>query len=541
MAGTYKTALSPTEVRRRPSALLAASALIVASGVGAGCAAHRSAAITGPYASLLASSTELGPSRSGDAQLTVALPSSARPEQLTGWAGSRGLWVRWRPSEEWAIVEGRASDVARAFDVPVNDYRGRKGQVFYASPEQPSVPTELRDAVTGLGRIMGYTPHRTNRPDNLPLDVPKGGLTPSGLLDAYNATPLAKEGHTGSGATIVFFEFDGFDQKDLDTFADSSGLPRFTPEVIGGVPDHAHGETTMDLQVAHAIAPDARLVVINARPTLVHDGAYEKIGQMFEDVDRQFPGAVWSLSIGWACDSMVNAVDLAPVESALVRAQQHGTTAFDATGDNAGLECKGADEWSSPPGPDDVGMDAISSIPAMTAVGATTLSTGPRGQWLSEYAWFDSPLSQGTSGGVSKLFARPTWQDKLSAERDTSRRRLSPDVAAVGDPFTGVRFIFGQREYVGAGTSQAAPIWAALTVLMNQYLKANGGRPLGDLNPLLYRVAAGAALPGFRDIRLGGNAVDMTQPGYDLLTGLGSPNTYNLAQDLLKVQARVAP
>ena len=177
----------------------------------------------------------------------------------------------------------------------------------------------------------------------------------------------------------------------------------------------------------------------------------------------------------------------------------------------------------------------------MTAVGATTLSTGPRRQWLAEYAWFDSPLSQGTSGGVSALFARPKWQETLSAERDTARRRLSPDVAAVGDPFTGVRFIFGQREFVGAGTSQAAPIWGALTVLMNQYLKANGGRPLGNLNPLLYRVAAGSELPGFRDVRLGGNAVDVSRPGYDLVTGLGSPNTYALAQDLLKVQARVAP
>ena len=119
--------------------------------------------------------------------------------------------------------------------------------------------------------------------------------------------------------------------------------------------------------------------------------------------------------------------------------------------------------------------------------------------------------------------------------------RLSPDVSAVGDPLTGVRFIFSQNEYVGAGTSQAAPIWAALTVLMNQYLKANGGRPLGNINPLLYRVAAGADLPGFRDISLGGNAVDLSRPGYDLVTGLGTPDTYNLAQNLLKIQSQVAP
>jgi kumamolisin len=528
-------------MRRRLPALVAASALIVASAMTAGCARHSAAVITGPFASMLASSAKLGPSRAGDAQLTVTLPTSARPDALVAWASARQLRVRWRPGDQWAIVEGAASDVAGAFDVPVNDYRGRKGQGFYASPEQPSVPAQLRDAVAGMGRIMGYTPHRINRPDNLPLDVPKGGLTPKGLLDAYNAGPLVAQGHTGKGATIVFFEFDGFDQKDLDTYADTSGLPRFTPEVIGGVADEAHGETTMDLQVAHAIAPDAHLVYINARPTLEGDGAYEKIGAMFEDADRRFPGAVWSLSIGWSCDKFVNAVDLAPVEAALTKAQARGTTAFDATGDTAGLECKGADEWSSPPGPDDIGLDAISSLPTMTAVGATTLSTGPRGQWLGEYAWFDSPLSQGSSGGISVLFDRPKWQQKLPVDRDTQRRRLSPDVAAVGDPLTGVRFVFAQNEYVGAGTSQAAPIWAALTVLMNQYMATNGGRALGNINPLLYRVAAGADLPGFRDIHRGGNAVDMSQSGYDTVTGLGSPSTYNLAQNLLAIQSRATP
>jgi kumamolisin len=526
---------------RRILALTAAAALIAAAGFCAGCAPRGLAAITGPYASLLASSIDLGPSRSDDAQLTVTLADPNRSEALTQWASARGLWVRWRPGDRWAVVEGAAEDVARAFDVSVHDYRGRKGQVFYASPQQPSVPSPLRKVVTGLGRIMGYTPHSTASPGFVPLDVPKGGLTPAGLLEAYNAAPLAEAGFTGKGATIVFFEFDSYDQGDLDTFSDTSGLPRFTPVVIGGQPAELHGETAMDLQVAHAIAPDARLVVINARPTVEGDGAYEKIGRMFEEADRQFPGAVWSLSIGWGCEALVSAADLAPVESALAAAQKRGTSAFAASGDTAGLECKGGDEWSSPPGPDDVGLNSVASLPTMTSVGGTSLSTGPRGQWVAEHPWVDSPLSQGTSGGVSALFDRPGWQNRLVVERDSERRRLSPDVAAVADPFTGVRFIFNDNEVVGGGTSQAAPIWAAVTVLMNQYLVANGGRPLGNINPLLYRVAAGSNLPGFRDMRHGGNAVDIAQPGYDLVTGLGSPNTDNLARNLLDLQKGVAP
>ncbi|MDT5054819.1 MAG: kumamolisin [Mycobacterium sp.] len=528
--------------RYRLLAILAAAALVlVVAGILTASVSDKPAVIGGPLALLLASSTDLGPSRDDNAQLTVTLPDSAQPETLIEWASTHGMGVRWRPGDGWAIVEGAAQHVATAFDVPVNDYRGRKGQVFYASPQQPSVPEPLRGVVIALGRILGYTPHHEASPGFLPLDVPVRGLSPNALLEAYNANPLAAAGLTGKGATIVFFEFGGYNQQDLDTFAESSGLPRFTPVLVGGQPGPSGSETVMDLEVAHAIAPDAQMVVINARPTVEGDGAYEKIGRMFESVDRQFPGAVWSLSIGWGCDALVRAADLAPVEAALAAAQKHGTSAFDASGDTGGLECKGGDDWSSPPGPNDIGLDAISSLPSMTSVGGTTLSTDAQGRWLAEYAWGDSPLSQGTSGGVSALFDRPAWQQKLSVERDVQHRRLAPDVAAVADPSTGVRIVFSQQSLLGAGTSQAAPIWAALTVLMNQYLLAHGGQPLGNINPLLYRVAAGANLPGFRDVSLGGNAVDTSQPGYDLVTGLSSPNVDYLVRDLLDIQRGVAP
>ena len=64
----------------------------------------------------------------------------------------------------------------------------------------------------------------------------------------------------------------------------------------------------------------------------------------------------------------------------------------------------------------------------------------------------------------------------------------------------------------------------------------DGGRRIGDLNPLLYEVAQGAERPAFRDVTLGGNAVDDALPGYDLVTGLGTPQVANLADDLLAVQ-----
>jgi kumamolisin len=114
--------------------------------------------IAGPYSYLLASSTDLGPSHRADTQLTAALRGAVRPEALFGWADNNGLVVRWKPGEDWAIVEGAAEDVASAFGVEVHDYRGMRGQVFYASPQQPQIPEPLRDEVAELGRILGYTP-----------------------------------------------------------------------------------------------------------------------------------------------------------------------------------------------------------------------------------------------------------------------------------------------------------------------------------------------------------------------------------------------
>lgn len=488
--------------------------------------------IAGPYARLLTQAVDLGPARGERVQLTVQLRDGARPAALTAWARDRGLSVSWRDGDGWAVLDGPPRQLARALDVTVHDYLGRRGQVFYASPQQPGVPEQLRGEVAELGRILGYTPHHEGVPPTPPLDVPDGGLMPTELLTAYNVDPLAAAGFTGAGMTVAVFTFDGFDQRDMDSFADWFSLPRFTPEVMGGMPSQARGEATMDIQLIHAIAPAAKIVLVNARSTVEGDAAYVKLGKLMESVDRRYPGAVWSFSIGWGCDRVMTRADLAPVRSALTRAHRNGTTAFDASGDLAGLECKGGHDWSDSPSPDDIGVDAVASLPEMTAVGGTTLSTDAQGNWLAEQGWYDVPLTQGSGGGSSVLFSRPPWQvgHEHAGPHD---RRLVPDVAAVADPFTGVKFVFRQQVLVGGGTSQSAPIWAGLATVMNQFLVSRGLSQLGDLNPLLYDIAQGIGLPAFRDIALGANAVTPVHPGYDMITGLGSPNIDNLIKDLL--------
>ena len=498
----------------------------------------RPADILGPFSRLLSAATDLGPAGDDSVQLTAQLRDASAPVRLDAWARSRGLAVRWRDGEGWAIIEGPPASVARAFDVAVHDYRMRggpdAGRVFYASPQQPHVPSTARAEVAGLGRILSYLPYREARPPVLPRDVPDGGLLPKQLLKAYNAAALADAGYTGKNGTVVVFAFDGVDQQDLDRFADWFDLPAFTPEVVGGMPQQRSGEAAMDLQVIHAVAPAARLVLVNARPSVEGSGGgFEKLARLLQSVDERYPGAIWSFSIGWGCDRLFTAADLAPVQSALKTALRRGTTAFDATGDLAGLECKGGHDWSDRPTPDDVGVDAVASIPEMTAVGGTRLSTTSDGEWLAEQSWYDVPLTQGSAGGVSGLYPRPPWQI-VDPAAGPPERRLVPDVAAVADPFTGVKFVFEGQILVGGGTSVAAPIWAGLTAIINGKLTAVGQAPLGDANPLLYRLARSSVVPGFRDIRLGGNAITPGgRAGYDMATGLGSPNVENLVKAIL--------
>ena len=488
--------------------------------------------IGGPYARLLSKATDLGPAREPRVQLTAALRDGGEPVKLTTWAQVHGLSVRWREGDEWAILEGPPAAVSDALGVAVHDYRDRDGVVFYASPQQPPIPSVAHGEVTGLGRILSRTPHREGLPPTPPRDVPDGGLLPTQLWKAYDATELTDAGYTGKGQTVVVFSFDGFQQADMDTFADWFTLPRFTPEVVGGMPAQITGESTMDLQVIHAVAPDARLVMVNARSTVEEGGTFEKLGKLMESVDRQFPGAIWSLSIGWGCDRLFTAADLAPVRAAVAAAHKRGTTVFDATGDLAGLECKGGHDWADPPTPDDIGVDAVASIPEITSVGGTTLSTDAEGGFLAEQGWYDVPLTQGSAGGVSVLFGRPVWQS-TGPGGSAKAHRMVPDVAAVADPFTGVKFVIDQQVVVGGGTSQAAPIWAGLAAVMNDLLADQGADPLGDLNPSLYATAKGSATPGFRDIQLGGNAITVPHPGYDMVTGLGSPSIKNLIRGIL--------
>jgi kumamolisin len=187
-----------------------------------------------------------------------------------------------------------------------------------------------------------------------------------------------------------------------------------------------------------------------------------------------------------------------------------------------------------PPQQSFVGVVVPADLPSVTGVGGTSLSTTANGNYVGETTWSEPLLSQGTGGGVSQVFAQPSWQTGSgTGQYDPTKTRQVPDVSADADPASGATVVIDGQQQTGGGTSQAAPLWAGFTALLDQYLQQHGGHRVGFFNQTLYELADGSPqYKPFHDVIVGGNDLYPATSGYDMASGLGSPDVWNLARDL---------
>ena len=482
--------------------------------------------------------TNLGPTHVSSITFPILLHSSARPLCLQSWVRKAGLRLSWSSGEQWVLVSGAPTKIDRNLNVSIDNYRSPQGPIIYSENQRPIILANVCGEVAGVGVIRSF-----ERPSN--YDVPGSGLLPQQLLTAYDAAPLVSQGLRGQGETIVLFEADGFSAKDLQSFTSllpaGSQLP-INVDVVGGNPPLTPGqpsESTMDIETVHEIAPDAKLVYINlGGPQFAQDTTAGTFTAAFQLANKQWPGAVWSISLG-ECENnptLWNSSDLVSMDDAVYTAEQdNNTSAFAASGDMGGLECTPANAYGEAPQSSWQGVSVPASLPHVTGVGGTSLSTSANGSYVGETTWSEPLLSQGTGGGVSSIFPRPSWQTGpgTGGQYDTNDARQVPDVAADADTNTGTVIVENGEKAQGGGTSLSAPIWAGFTALIDQYLTTHGGHPVGFFNPLLYSLADGSpSYPPFHDITVGGNDFYPANPGYDMATGLGSPDVWNLARDL---------
>lgn len=430
------------------------------------------------------------------------------------------------------ILSGTIAALTKAFgnfqlkhyDSPTGRFRGRVGPIL--------IPAELENIIEG---VFGFDnrrqakPHAMLRPEHVSImraDLVSLSYTPPQVGQLYNFPP----GLDGTGQCIGIIEFGGgFIQADLDAYFQQLGLPTPTvtavpvdhvgnqptpPDETGDTPD---GEVMLDIEVAGAIAPKAKIVVYFAPFT--ERGWVDVLTTAIHDTVNK--PSVISISWGWPeGNDLWTPQAIKAVNDTLKEAAAMGITICCASGDDGS-----ADELTD----GRAHVDFPAASPYILSCGGTTLRAA-QGVINSEVVWNNGPRDArggASGGGVSEVFPLPTWQANAHIPKAINTRRRGrgvPDVSGDADPNTGYRIrVRGQNGVIG-GTSAVAPLWAGLLARINQRL----GQPVGYLNPLIYnRLSASGS---FRDIVFGSN--DPTghiggytaRPGWDPCTGWGSPN-----------------
>jgi subtilase family serine protease len=382
---------------------------------------------------------------------------------------------------------------------------------------------------------------------------------PAQLRHAYNLGPLAARGITGRGQTIVIVDSYGSPTvgKDLGVFDAAFHLPAPPKLTVihpaGPVPAYRPtanragwaGETELDVEYAHAMAPGAAILVV-ATPTSENEGTsgFPQIEKAEKYVIAHHLGGVISQSFSATEQTFPTTRALLGLRGAYIAAAAAHVTVLAASGDSGAADDKpdGSSYYLHPvtSWPD--------SDPLVTGVGGTRLSLGATGDRRApDVVWNDtynpatqeyitggagpSPLAGG--GGRSVIFARPRYQDAVASVVGTHRG--VPDIsmsAACNGAVDMYQSFAGQPAgwYPVCGTSEATPLFAGIVALADQV----AGHPLGTINPALYRLGAARA-PGIVDIRSGNNTVSFKQDGarhtvagfearagYDLASGVGT-------------------
>src|SRR6185437_990937 len=344
-----------------------------------------------------------------------------------------------------------------------------------------------------------YTGNRYTTDDFHPC-----GYSASDMQKAYGLDKVYQHGIRGEGQTIVIVDPFGSPtiQQDANAFAQLTGLPPLTADNFQtiyplGKPDPFQDdwilETSLDVEWAHAMAPNAHIVLL-VLPSEVEDQDFQ-----FAIFYAAIHGLGSSISNSYGCfEFNVSRATLRAYDFVISIAAALGISTNYASGDSGdtGLG-KSIGEASTP-----------SDSPHATSVGGTSLGIPDGNGGTAQVGWgtiqnhlnsdptlVDPPtghafLFGGSGGGESIVFPKPLYQRDLPG-----RGRQQPDIAAAGDPFTGGVFVMSfmdgtqQVETIG-GTSLATPIFSAIWALANQ----RAGHLLGNAAPAIARMPASAVL-----------------------------------------------
>ena len=384
-----------------------------------------------------------------------------------------------------------------------------------------------------VGAVAGATPP-TIAQCEASYGVPCYG--PPQLHAAYDMASLYKAGHQGKGRTIVLVDAFGSPTitSDLAGFDKGFALPAppsfkiITPE---GKPTSGNSgwaeETTLDVEWAHAMAPQANILLVETPVNeTIGTAGFPQIVKAEEYVIDHKLGDVISQSFGAAEQTFPNAASIMALRGAYTLAAKNKVSVLASSGD------QGASSISNVAGTTFFTKRVVNwpaSDPLVTGVGGTQLHLNQAGaRTAADNVWNDTALEgqpAAGGGGVSSVFPRPGFQSPVASV--TGTHRGVPDVA-LSAAVDGAAIIYFSGGYtLVGGTSWASPTFAGIVAIADEV----AGHDLGDLNPALYSLGSGS--PGLPDITAGNNTVSFTQGGtFHTVKGYTGVNGYDLASGL---------
>lgn len=460
--------------------------------------------------------------------------------RVVDWLRSEGFAVRTWSNRLRVDFTGTVGQTEKTFQVTMQMH-SRAGRTIMANAMAPAVPAELADAIAAVKLHDAPLAEPLVRIDNAGNTATVMG--PHDMHVVYNLQSVFDRQIDGAGQTIAVVARSDFNADDVTVFRTRFGVvgggtnkvfPGANPGTgaINGVCRDLSGtdlrrcttnekvEVLLDVQWAGALAPGAEVLA---------DIADTDIDASFADIVTNHPEAkLITISFG-ICERLDGGQSLEMFAPLYAQAAAQGQTVFVSTGDDGADNCQDG-------GPS--GVNALASDPHVTAVGGTTLdpgfdSTGNATRYISERAWNDRSGAGG--GGASSSVAKPEYQRAPGVPDDGKRGQ--PDVSLVASALQpGYAVIVDGAALVVGGTSVTAPSWASIAAVLAQASAADG---FGVLNAALYGIGrkqyAFNVAQAFHDVAVGNISVHgvvgpVATVGYDLASGLGTPDVAALAQ-----------
>jgi subtilase family serine protease len=505
--------------------------------------------------------------------------STADLAAVSNWVASEGLnLVQTARGRNFIVVSGTAGQIEKAFGTQIHKLVAG-GENHFANVSDLTIPSAFAgvvQSVTGLDdfKLKSRARSRTVKPDFTSSISGSHFIAPGDFYTIYDVNPLLSSSINGQGITIAVMGQTDISLSNVLAFRTASGLSTTNLPVVllagvtdPGVSENDIDEAQLDVEWSGAVAPNATILFVNSTNVISTSMVYA--------IDNNVAPII-TVSYG-NCEALFgSATTVNSFNTLFQQANSEGITIMGPAGDAGATDCD-----TGYPATQGLAVDFPASSPYVTGAGGTEFNEGSGSYWNSsngnyqgsalsyipEMVWNDSSSTNGLEaggGGKSSYFTKPSWQTGTGVPADGARD--VPDISLNASPNHdgylfcseyysstgadegasctngGYRYTDGQSLDVVGGTSVSTPTFAGLLALVEQKV----GHRLANANPAIYGLANSTYYANvFHDVTVGNNDSPCTvgstgctsspigfsaTVGYDLASGWGSVDAYNMAQ-----------